>query len=69
MRPEHLHYETIEKHLQKCIKNGCDFFFDTKLFDEELTRLWDTYDVPYEVRNRIIMHARRVGNLLIRFVH
>jgi hypothetical protein len=50
MRPEQLHYETIERHLQKCIKNGSDFFFDTKLFDDELTRLWETYDVPYEVR-------------------
>lgn len=52
-RPEHEHYVAIEEHLQKCIKEGSDFLFHTKLFEEELRRLWETYDVPYQV------HARR----------
>ena len=49
VRPEHQHYDTLEKHLRAGVSDGSDYFFDPHLFDKELRRLWETYDVPYEV--------------------
>lgn len=49
MRPEHHHYDTIEGQLRSSISEGRNFLFDSDLFDQELRRLWDAYDVPYEV--------------------
>lgn len=50
MRPEQQHYDTIEKWLRESIAMGRGFLFDQTMFRRELTRLWETYDVPYEVR-------------------
>ena len=47
--PEQLHYDTIEKFIQTSIRSGADFLFDKDLFDVELRRLWETYNVPYPV--------------------
>ena len=47
--PEQLHYETIQAFLQTSIDSGAAFLFDNILFDVELQRLWETYNVPYPV--------------------
>lgn len=47
--PEQLHYNTIEKFIQTSISSGADFFFNKTLFNVELERLWETYNVPYSV--------------------
>jgi hypothetical protein len=53
--PEHVYYDVVEEYLQTCIKsNRCDFLFDTKLFEDELRRLWEAYNFPYAVRFIII---------------
>ena len=66
MRQEHQHYDAIEQHFRKSITQGLDFLFDTKMFEEELLRLVDTYDVPYEllqsfIRNLHIIHVKRTA--------
>ena len=48
-RPEHIHYDTIEKYIHESIAKKKDFLFDHRAFDEELYRLEDEYDFPYEV--------------------
>jgi hypothetical protein len=50
--PEQLHYETIEKIMQTSISSGAVFLFDKNLFDIELQRLWETYNVPFPVSKR-----------------
>ena len=50
--PEQLHYKTIENFFQTSISSGADFLFDKTLFDIELQRLWETYNVPYPVSTR-----------------
>jgi hypothetical protein len=50
MRPEHIHYDTVENWLRESIAVGRPFLFSQTLFRHELTRIWETYDVPYEVR-------------------
>jgi hypothetical protein len=52
MRQEHLHYAEIESWFQKSVSAGSDFLFDTKLYERELNRLWDKFDVPFEVSGR-----------------
>jgi len=52
MRPEHIHYNTIEEFLLQSIKSGREFLFDADKFEKELTRLWEQYDVPYQVSGR-----------------
>lgn len=49
MRPEHKHYDEIERLFNERIKNGDAILFDPTLFDKEMTRLWEAYDVPYQV--------------------
>jgi hypothetical protein len=50
MRPEQMHYDAAETWIRESIATGRDFLFDHRLFCEELTRTWDKYDFPYEVR-------------------
>jgi hypothetical protein len=50
MRPEQIHYDAVETWIRESIATGRDFLFDHRLFDEELTRTWDEFDFPYEVR-------------------
>lgn len=50
MRPEHTYYDAIEGYLRTSIVSGRDFLFDPQLFDDELRRLWETYDVPCQAR-------------------
>jgi len=58
-RPEHVHYDLIEEHLQRSIQEGSDFLFDTAKFEAELRRLWEEYNVPYQVRS-IVPACQRV---------
>lgn len=53
MRPEHLHYDVVEQYLHRSIKEGKAFLFDSQAFEKELRRLWEEYDVPYQVRVRL----------------
>ena len=55
MRPEHQHYDTIEQWFRKSISEGHDFLFDSQLFDNEMRRMWEAYDVPYEVSFRPVV--------------
>lgn len=64
MRPEHLHYDTVEEHLVRSIKEGKDFLFDSNKFEAELRRLWEDYDFPYQVR--VCLHGFAVSSLRIR---
>jgi hypothetical protein len=49
LRPEHRHYDTIDYLFRQSISQADEYLFDAKLFDKELRRLWETYEVPYEV--------------------
>jgi hypothetical protein len=66
MRPEHLHYDVIKEYLQKSIQTGSEFLFDTKLFEAELRRLWETYDFPPPslqsfLRNLHVSHVKKTA--------
>ena len=50
--PEQLHYDAIEAFLRTSISSGADFLFHKTLFENELQRLWETYNVDYAVSTR-----------------
>jgi len=50
MRPEHLHYDVVEQYLQRSIKEGKAFLFDSQAFEKELRRHWEEYNVDVQVR-------------------
>jgi hypothetical protein len=50
IRPEHVHYDTVEQWIRQCLAQGHSTLFDPILFDIELRRLSEEYNFPYEVR-------------------
>ena len=48
-RPEHIHYQTIERFVLEGIEQKKDFFFDKNAFDLTLRHLEREYEFPYEV--------------------
>jgi hypothetical protein len=60
MRPEQIHYDEVETWIRESIATGRDFLFDQQMFDEELTRTWDKYDFPYEVRTVDVFCVREL---------
>lgn len=52
-RPEHVHYDNIERFFLDSLKYKKDFLFHQDRFDEELWLLEEKYNVPYEVSTRV----------------
>jgi hypothetical protein len=48
-RPEHVHYDALEKHVIRSVEEKREFLFDRDKFDGELRRLEEDFEVPYEV--------------------
>lgn len=47
--PEQLYYDTMEQYFHNSIRNTADFLFDTVLFDQEIKKLWEKYNIPCSV--------------------
>lgn len=48
-RPEHVHYDALERHVLRSVEEKREFLFDQDKFDGELRRLEEDFEVPYEV--------------------
>jgi hypothetical protein len=64
MRPEHEHYDTIEQWIRQSLFECSDFLYDRDLFQKELRRIWEQYDVPVEslysfFRNIQLFHIKK----------
>lgn len=44
------HYHAMESYFFESIQKGSDFLFDSKKFEEEMTRLWELHEIPVDVR-------------------
>ena len=49
MRPEHVHYDTIERWIRESVNAGDEFLFEPERFRNELRKMWEKYEIPYEV--------------------
>ena len=49
MRPEQVHYDTMEQWIRTSIDSSAPFLFDRTLFQQELERIWMEYDIPIRV--------------------
>lgn len=50
LRPEQVHYDTIEQWIRDRVSRGDEILFNPVLFEDALRSLWERFDVPFEVR-------------------